>query len=187
MDSEILNRLKKLMKALGLSVAEGSYTMAELKAYTAALELAFSKMEEMHKSLFIDTAEGTGLALFLSMVGKSYTGSIEQARQAVIEQVTQNIGKFMLSDFESRLNTLFGGFLPPEYEVNGNVVTVKYVGVLDDTYMRYVSEFYNNDLPCFCMLSMDASGLPFFYLDSFELRWFELDALELPFYILESL
>ncbi len=64
MNSEIYLRLENLMKRLGFSVSDGSFTKAEMKAYAAAISLAEAKMSEVLKNIFISTAEGLGISMF---------------------------------------------------------------------------------------------------------------------------
>ncbi len=66
MNDEIYSRLEGLMKSLGLSVNNGSFTKAEMKAYAAGIGLAQEKMKKAMNNVFIDTADEQGTAMFLS-------------------------------------------------------------------------------------------------------------------------
>ena len=123
MNNEIYLRLEKLMKKLGFSVLDSSFTKAEMKAYAAAVSLAEEKMKNTLNNTFITTADHLGLSMFLSMIGETPASSSAKSKENVIAAVSDNRGFYSKSSFDSAVKELGSG---TSYKISGNVMDFNY-------------------------------------------------------------
>ena len=183
MNNEIYLRLEGLMKKLGFSVSDGSFTKAEMKAYAAAISLAETKMAETLKNTFISTAESPGLSLFLSMIGEKPASTNAASRENVISAVSDLRGFYTKSYFDNIVKSLGTG---SSYTVSGNVMDFSYKGNAYrprfDDYSKLITD-YN---PCTVVVNNE-SGLAFSKWDTAAFRWYENDRRNIPFITLDNI
>ncbi|MDE5605272.1 MAG: hypothetical protein K2I73_06805 [Eubacterium sp.] len=183
MNNEIYLRLERLMKRLGFSVSDSSYTKAEMKAYAAAVSLAEEKMKSILKNTFITTADHLGLSMFLSMIGETPASADSKSKENVISAVSDQRGFYTKAYFDKIVQSLGTG---SSYTVNGNVMDLKYAGntyrpTLDD-YSKLITD-YN---PCTVLVDNN-SGRAFSKWDYAAFRWFEIDKRNIPFSTLDTI
>ncbi len=183
MNNEIYLRLENLMKRLGLSVSDGSFTKAEMKAYAAAISLAEEKMTETVENIFIDTAGELGLSMFLSMIGENPASDDAESRNRVISAVTDKRELYTKSYYDSIVASIGTG---SSYTVSGNVMNFSYKGDLYrpcfDEYSKLLT-VYN---PCTVVIS-NGNGYTFASWDQADFRWYETDSRSIPFITLDSM
>ncbi|MDE5669885.1 MAG: YmfQ family protein [Eubacterium sp.] len=183
MNSEIYLRLEKLMKKLGFSVSDGSFTKAEMKAYAAAIDLAEAKMSEVLKNIFISTAEGLGLSMFLSMIGERPASDDAQSREMIISAVSDRRGLYTKSYFDSIIKTLGKD---SSYTISGNTMIFLYKGNLYrprfDEYSKLITA-YN---PC-TVVVCNKSGYTCSQWEEAAFRWYETDSRSIPFITLDNI
>lgn len=183
MNNEIYLRLENLMKRLGFSVSDGSFTKAEMKAYAAGISLADSKMAETLKNTFISTAESPGLSMFLSMIGEKPASTNAKSRENVISAVSDKRGIYSKSCFDEIVHLIGTG---SSYTVSGNIMDFLYEGnvyrpTLDD-YSKLIKD-YN---PCTVIVN-NKSGRAFSRWDNAAFRWYENDKRSIPFITLDTI
>lgn len=186
MNNEIYLRLEGLMKKLGLSVESGSFTKAEMMAYAAAVNLAEDKMKDTLKNIFIDTAGKTGTALFLSMVGEKPAASAEDSKNRVIDAVSDNIGIYTRSQFNSLVAGLGDTEESTTYTVSGNVMKLNYGGTANRPRFEDFSKQVNKHNPCTVVID-SGNGRTFGTWNSSLFKWFELDSLSIPFVTIDGM
>ncbi|MDE6111586.1 MAG: hypothetical protein K2F65_06700 [Eubacterium sp.] len=183
MNNEIYLRLEILMKKLGLSVSNGSFTKAEMKAYAAAIRLAELKMTETLKNIFISTADYSGLSMFLSMIGEKPASTDTASRNNVVSAVSDNRGFYTKSYFDDIVQSFGTG---SSYTVNGNTMDFSYKGSAYrprfDDYSKLITD-YN---PCTVIVNNN-SGFAFSKWDTAAFRWFENDVRNIPFITLDTI
>lgn len=182
MNSEIFSRLEGLMKSLSLSVEEGSYTRAEMRAYAVGIGLAAQALEEVLKNLFVDTASTGGLAMFLSLIGEKPAASQEESRRLITNVISTGRRALTKSEFDMNLKAM--GFT---YSVSGNEIRLSMQSVVTRKVLENIRKVVNDYVPCSSVLALVGNGRSFAEWDTLALRWFELDGLNLPFYIAERL
>lgn len=182
MNSEIFSRLEGLMKSLSLSVEEGSYTRAEMRAYAVGIGLAAQALEEVLKNLFVDTASTGGLAMFLSLIGEKPAASQEESRRLITNVISAGRRALTKSEFDMSLKAM--GFT---YSVSGNEIRLSMQSVVTRKVLENIRKVVNDYVPCSSVLTLVGNGRSFAEWDTLALRWFELDGLNLPFYIAERL
>lgn len=183
MNSEIYLRLENLMKRLGFSVSDGSFTKAEMKAYAAAISLAEAKMSEVLKNIFISTAEGLGISMFLSMISEQPASSNDKSRKNVISAVSDKIGFYSKSRFDDIVNSLGTG---SSYTVSGNIMDFSYEGALYRPCLDEYSKLISSHNPCTVLVD-NKMGYAFSIWDAAAFRWFEIDKRNIPFVTLENI
>lgn len=183
MNNESFSRLLGLMEKLGLSVESGTFNRAECAAYARAVCIACDEMESTMKNLFIDSAETQGLALFLSLIGRSPAETEEKSKELVIESVSEEFGTRRLSDFENALANLGNGF---GYEGNGCGLMIKRGEASGTEFAEKFSDFITDYAPGFSRVEIDGTSTDLGTREAANLRWFELDALNLPFSVLDN-
>ena len=173
------------MSKLGLSVDEGTFTNAEMKAYAAAISLADEKMTEILKNVFISTAENPGIAMFLSMIGENPVSSAAQSKLNIISAVSDNRSIYTRSKYDSIVKAI-GTANQSSYTVSGNIMDFAYGGNVNrprfDDYSRLITD-YN---PCTVVINNN-SGRTFSSLDTAAFRWFEIDRRSIPFETLDNM
>lgn len=183
MNNAIYFRLESLMKKLGFSVSDGSFTKAEMKAYAAAISLAETKMAETLKNVFIDTADNFGLSMFLSMIGEKNASTDSESRKNIISAVSDKRGFYTKSYFESIIKTLG---TTTKYIVGGNVMDFSYEGNLYrprfDDYSKLLTD-YN---PCTAVLN-NKKGREWSSWDDASFRWYEINKFNIPFLTLDNM
>lgn len=182
MNSEIFSRLEGLMKSLALSVEEGSYTRAEMKAYAAGIELATQELEAVLKNLFADTASTGGLAMFLSLIGEKPAASQEASRRLITNAISAGRRALTKSEFDEILSSMGCA-----YSVSGNEIFLELNSSFSRELLETVMKLIRDHVPCSSVLSPVGNGRRFDDWDNLALRWFELDGLNMPFYIAERL
>lgn len=183
MNNEIYSRLENLMKCLHMSVEQGAYTRAEMKAYAAGIALAQEKMESVFKNLFIDSATDQGLSMFLSMIGENPSETQEASRQKIIDTVSSNKEIFSLSEF----NEIVSSYGDITYDVYGNVVEFSFGIPFGREMLEILAKLASDIVPCTSIVCADGKGRSFKELEALALRWYEIDGFGLSFYALETL
>ncbi|MDE6659775.1 MAG: hypothetical protein K2K01_06650 [Eubacterium sp.] len=183
MNNEIYLRLEKLMKKLGFSMLNGSFTKAEMKAYAAAVSLAEEKMKNTLKNTFITTADNLGLSMFLSMIGETPASASSKSKENVISAVSDQRGFYAKSYFDNMVHSLGTN---SSYTVSGNVMDFKYAGntnrpMLDD-YSKLITD-YN---PCTVLVD-NKGGRTFSVWEAAGFRWFEIDKRNIPFSTIDTI
>lgn len=166
-----------------MNTEKGSYTMAEMKAYAAGLGLAAEALEGVFKNLFVDSASGLGLAMFLSMVGEKPAATPEGSRQRIIDSVSQPREIISKSAFDESVSDLFG----TTYTVFGNVLVFHFRFIFSRITLDMLSKLIADIVPCTSIVSTDGKGQSFGAWGNLNLRWYELDGFEIPFYALDTL
>ena len=183
MSSEIFDRLEGLMRSLNLSVEEGTYTRAEMKAYSAGIELAAQSFDELLKNLFVDTASAKGLAMFLSLIGEKPAASFEKSRSIITDVISAGTRLFAKSEYDSKIAAL-GRFT---YSVSGNEIRLNFNSAFNRLIFEIIAELIRDYTPCSSVIDVVSTGHKFSAWDGLGMRWFELDGYELPFYIIDKL
>lgn len=186
MSSSIFARLEALIKKLGLSAEAGTFTRAELKAYAAGISLAEKAIENALKNVFIDTADNTGLALFLSMISEKPKQTEELSKSAVIDAVS-DVGAIYAKDkFDSYLRIMLSCG-PTPYVINGNSMDFNYIGIKNKGMLEEYSKLINDFNPCTVYVDNNGTGLHFYEWNIANLRWFEIDSFSVPFLTIEKI
>lgn len=183
MSSEIFNRLEGLMKSLALSVEKGSYTRAEMKAYSAGIELAAEKLEEVFKNLFVDTASATGIAMFLSLLCENPAATEDESRKIITDLVSAGRRIFPKSEFDKMVSSL--GKIT--YEVSGNEIRLSLGTAFNRQVFEAITKLIRDFSPSSSIVDSVSAGHSFSQWESLGLHWFELDSYEMPFYIIEKI
>lgn len=185
MNNEIYLRLESLMKKLGFSVSNGSFTKAEMKAYAAAISLAESKMNAILKNTFISTADTSGLSMFLSMVGEKPASNASESKALVVSAVSDQVEIYPRSGFNKVIQAIGIGN-KMFYMIDGNVINLYYSGdayrALPDDYSKIITDY----LPCTILIDNEI-GHAFSEWDKAGYRWFEIDKRNIPFVTLENI
>ena len=182
MNNEIFNRLVRLMQSLMLSVEKGSYTRAEMKAYSAGIELAAQRLEDILKNLFADTADLSGLAMFLSLIGEKPAATQKESRRIITEAISAGRKVHTRSDFDKRLSSM-----GCSYSRSGNEIRLTFKSGFGRSVLETISKFIKDYAPSTSMISPTGSGRGFSEWDALEMHWFEIDNLNIPFTIAEKL
>lgn len=182
MNNEIFDRLERLMKSLMLSVEEGSYTRAEMKAYSAGIALAAQKLEDIFNNLFADTASVSGLAMFLSLIGEKPAASQEASRRLITSAISAGRKALTGSEFDKILSSM-----GCTYSVSGNEILLKLNSSFNRNVLDMIIKLIRDYVPCSSVLTTAGNGRTFAEWDSLALHWFELDSINLPFSIIEKL
>ena len=182
MNNEIFNRLESLMKSLMLSVEKGSYTRAEMKAYSAGIELAAQRFEEVLKNLFVDTADISGLAMFLSLIGEKPASSQEESRRMITNAISAGRSALKKSEFDKIISSM--GYT---YSVSGNEIKAAFGASFSRTVLESIAKLIRDYVPSSSVLAPNGSGRSFSEWGKLALRWFEIDAINLPFCVTEKL
>ena len=183
MNNEILGRLERLMKSLNLTTEKGSYTEAEMKAYAAGLSLAAEALESTFNNLFVDSASGLGIAMFLSMVGEKPAKTEEESRQMIIDTASLPREIYSKSEFDKDISMLFG----MKYTVLGNNLVFKFNIVFSRITLELLSKLTVDIVPCTSIVCAGGSGQKFGAWGNLDFHWYELDSYELSFYALDTL
>lgn len=182
MNSEIFNRLEDLMKSLMLSVEEGSYTRAEMKAYSAGIELAAQRLEDVLKNLFADTADLSGLSMFLSLIGEKPAASEEKSRRIIIEAISAGRKAHTKSEFDKLLSSV-----NCTYSVSGNEIKPVFGSGFSRSVLEAIAKIIKDHVPSSSIVYPAGSGRSFSEWDGLGMHWFEIDSLNIPFIIAEKL
>lgn len=182
MNSEIFSRLESLMKNLSFSVEQGSFTRAEMKAYAAGIELASRKLKDVMKNLFADTADTSGLAMFLSLIGEKPAASQEESRRLIAEAISAGRRAHTKREFDNFLSSC--GLI---YLFSGNELLIGSKSSFSKDMFYIIVKLINDYTPCTSVIVPNWKGLKFDEWDGFLFHWFELDGLNLPFNILDTL
>ena len=85
--TEIMERMRKVLRDTGLYSGEGKIMAAELAAYGAGLSILFDAIDALRHNMFIGTADAAGLAAFerLFRITPS-TDSVENRRAMLLER-----------------------------------------------------------------------------------------------------
>ena len=85
--TEIMERMRKVLRDTGLYSGEGKIMAAELAAYGAGLSILFDAIDALRRNMFIGTADAAGLAAFerLFRITPS-TDSVENRRAMLLER-----------------------------------------------------------------------------------------------------
>ena len=183
MNNEIYLRLEKLMKKLGFSMLNGSFTKAEMKAYAAAVSLAEEKMKNTLKNTFIGTADDLGISMFLSMIGETPASTSSKSKENVISAVSDQRGFYTKSYFDSVVQSLGTG---STYTVSGSVMDLQYAGNTNRPMLDDYSKLITDCNPCIVLVD-NKSGRAFSKWDSASFRWFEIDKRNIPFSTLDTI
>lgn len=183
MSNEIFSRLESLMKSLKLSVEEGSYTRAEMKAYSAGIELAADKLEELLQNLFVDTASAKGLAMFLSLIGEKPAASPEESRRVITDLISAGRRLYTKSEFDKVIASMG----PITYNVYGNEIRLDLGSAFSRQIFEGITKLIRDYSPSSSVIDIVSAGHTFADWDGLGMRWFELDSYELPFYIIDKL
>lgn len=183
MNNEIYLRLENLMKKLGLSTSDGSFTKAEMKAYAAAISLAEAKMTETLKNVFVGTADNYGLSMFLSMIGEKPASTDSKSRENIISAVSDKREFYTKTYFDNVVKSLGSG---SAYTISKNVMNLNYSGNTNrpefDDYSKLITD-YN---PAAVIVD-NKSGRAFSKWDSASFRWFETNQRNIPFLTLDNI
>lgn len=182
MNSEIYARLEKLMKGLGFSVENGSFTKAEMQAYAAGIALVQKNMEKAMNNIFIDSADAEGIAMFLSMVNEKPAADAPASKSLVINAVSDNASIYSKTYFDSV--TRADG--KASYTMSGNMMDYNCTLADGRKQLEAYSKQINDINPCTVAVN-NYAGRSFGRWDSDALRWFELDRLEIPFITLDTI
>ena len=182
MSNEIFGRLESLMKSLMLSVESGSYARAEMKAYAAGLELAANKLDDVLKNFFADTADVSGLAMFLSLIGEKPAASQDESRRLITNAISAGRKALTKSEFDKIVSAT-----GCTYSVSGNEIRLKLGSAFNKSVLEMIVKLIKDHVPCSSALVPSGSGKSFSKWDGLGLRWFELDSLNMPFCIAEKL
>ncbi len=184
MNSNIYNRLLKLFNSLGITVLDKTVQSAEIKGYSAGIEVADRVMNETYQNMFIDTANDNGLAMYLNLINQTKKATIDETRKAIIDAVSDTKGFISRSEFDKALADLGSSC---KYTVSNGVMTISCTEVFDEKFIKKIGLFIRNYAPAFLQIKFDGSGLSFEEWEKFYIRWFEIDNNELPFSVIDTL
>lgn len=182
MNNEIYARLEKLMKSLGFSVENGSFTKAEMKAYAAGISIVQESMKKAMNNIFIDSADMQGTAMFLSMVNEKPAADAQTSKNLVIHAVSDNPCIYSKTYFDSVIQA--DG--KASYTMSDNIMDFNCTLADCRKQLEAYSKQINDINPCTVVINNNA-GRSFDVWNSAALRWFELDRLEIPFITLDTM
>lgn len=184
MNNEIYNRLLKLFKTLGFSPTDKSVLNAEIKGYAAGISFAENIMNDVYSNLFIDTANDTGLSMYLGLVDKEKQNTTEETRKIIIDAFCNNNGVISANEFKNAVLTLGSGC---KYNCANGILTISNADMIDRAFFEKLKYFIDNYAPTHLLLKFDGNGMTFQLFDDLFLRWRKIDEFNIPFSVIDTL
>lgn len=184
MNNEIYNRLLKLFNELGISALDKTVENAELKGYSAGIELADKVMNETYQNMFIDTANDSGISMYLNLINETKQATIDETRKIIIDAISDTRGFISRDEFDKAVTDLGSSC---KYTVSDGVITISSAEVLDEKFLNKISYFIKNYVPAFLQIKFDGNGLTFEQWEKLILMWCKIDNSEFPFSVIDTL
>ncbi len=185
MNNEIFSRIIKLFSTLGIDVSKGTDGRGEAAALSAGFGLISGLLDDMLNNIFVQTADGEGLKMLLSLINECHTDDIESDRQLILNRLSKGWGYLDYDEFVDVLSTV-GPFA--ECDINGTYIYltgVAYPASVDS--MLDAGRFIKEYMPAVCTPSLAGDGIRYEYFDWLDMPWFQLDEVNLPFNLLDEM
>lgn len=184
MNSVIYDRLLNLFKNLGISVLDKSIQKAEIKGYAAGIELADKIMNDTYLNMFIDTANDTGLSMYLNLIDRKSEKTTEETRNAIITAFSDTKGFLKTGEFEKAIFDLGSSC---DYTVENGVLLISSSEVFNKEFLEKISYFFKNYAPVLFKMEFDGNGIPFDNWEALNINWYKFDSYNLPFSVIDTL
>lgn len=185
MNNTVFERISQLFSHLGIDVSAGSTGAGEARAYAAGFDLVNSAFDSVFKNIYIQTAEDTGLRMFLSLIDERYEEDIEESRMRVTERFMKDGAFLSYDEFETQFRQI-----APDAEIvfADNLIAIRgFVNPVSPENLIRAGKFLKKYAPVFSMIYLAGGGLSYESFDNLEMRWFELDEVNMPFHMLDGL
>lgn len=147
---------KKLTATKIYKVNPGGRNYAELKAFGAGLDLLFSRLDEMLREYFVDTAQSYGLTERERFTGAVRDDLTTQKRRELIKIREQTNEGFCTPQAFNKILTGYGlnSFEIVENPAE-NALTVKIHDTLSETNKAWVEKMIENDFPAHLEITVE--------------------------------
>lgn len=183
--TEIMERMRKVLRDTGLYSGEGKIMAAELAAYGAGLSILFDAIDALRRNMFIGTADAAGLAAFerLFRITPS-TDSVENRRAMLLERGSVTTADHTRAALEAQL--LAAGIRGNIVERFGDGIYVnvhEVLGISETAAAAEAADFLPAHLPCTLDFgqntwdAVDARDMTFAQMDLKNRTWDEIDAM----------
>lgn len=183
--TEIMERMRKVLRDIGLYSGEGKIMAAELAAYGAGLSILFDAIDALRRNMFIGTADAAGLAAFerLFRITPS-TDSVENRRAMLFERGSITAADHTRAALEAQL--LAAGIRGNIVERFGDGIYVnvhEVLGISETAAAAEAADFLPAHLPCTLDFgrntwdAVDARDMTFAQMDLKNRTWDEIDAM----------
>lgn len=185
MNNTVFGRISKLFSQLGINMTSGSENTGEARAYAAGFELVNTAFDNVFKNIYIQTADDTGLRMFLSLIDEKPQEDIEESRMKVMDRFMKDGAFLDYDEFEEQFNQI-----APEadFMLSGNFILISdFVKPVTPENLIRAGRFLKKYAPALSFVYLTGRGLSFESYDNLEMRWFELDEVNMPFHMLDGL
>ena len=180
--TDILKRIIKLAKMLGINVAPFSQEIAELKGYAAGLEMIFDDMTLLEQQTYPLTATGNALSLVCNQFGIDGNLSVENKYMMISNGYKQVFGDYVNGALAKELKKYNVRCIGSDGKMILSALTYRNSGIIEN-----MGRIFRNHLSPSTVVVMDGSGLDFDYWDNTTYLFDDYDRLNIPFYILDKL
>lgn len=181
MSNNVYERLKALIQDLGFTFAEGGITKAEIKAYSAGIELVRSILDKSINSLMLDSDDKTSFAHYCKMLSVN-----DESRnlQELKKHIRTRMGERYSFSTADELQTAFAELGSGSYEISNGAITISGVELEG---IEKIGEFIKGYVPFCTTIFYEGSGMTFDEWDAVSKCWDEYDRLSLPFNVIDKL
>lgn len=185
MNDTVFGRISKLFSQLGINMTSGSEDTGEVRAYAAGFELVNTAFDNIFKNIYVQTADDTGLRMFLSLIDEKPQEDIEESRMKVMNRFMRDGAFLDYYEFEEQFNQISPD---ADFMLSGNFILISdFVKPVTPENLIRAGRFLKKYAPALSFVYLTGSGLSYESFDSLEMRWFELDEVNMPFHLLDGL
>lgn len=185
MNNTVFGRISKLFSELGIDVSVGSDGAGEARAYAAGFDLVNAAFDSVFKNIYVQTADDTGLRMFLSLIDEKAEEDPEDSRTKIFNRFWQDGAFLDYDEFEEQFNQI-----APEadFMLSGNFILISdFIKPVTPENLIRAGRFLKKYAPALSLVYLTGRGLSFESYDNLEMRWFELDEVNMPFHMLDGL
>lgn len=170
---------------LGIDTGSGTEGRGEAAAISAGFGLISELLDDMLNNIFVQTADGEGLKMLLSLINKGHSSDAEADRKLILNRFSKGWGYPDYDEFVKNLSRI-GPFA--ECDINGTYIYITGAAcpALADS-MLEAGSFIKEYMPAVCTPSFAGNGIRYEYFDWLDMPWFQLDEVNLPFYLLDEM
>ena len=184
MDSIIFLRLCSLFRKLGIDVYGNKLEMAELRGYSAALELIDENMYQNYHDAFVQTADKRGFGMFLNLIDETMQNTHYETIEAIIASITGRNKLLSKSDFDLAVKEFDESSF---YEIVDNIFVLSIRAVKDKKYLKRLKHFIENYAPAYLLMRLNGNGLSFASWEALKMKWCDFNSNNLAFSVLDTL
>lgn len=183
MANNVLSRLTGLFEMLGADTDESGYDMAELKAYAAAVEMAYDYLDGIASACNVNTSSGLALSLYCELFGIDGSLTDDEKRNMIKQRFAESLKLPLHNELEHAFNQLncideiisIGFFYSLTFDGN------------DAADVYALSRICRDLLPPCTIVSADGFNADFDFWDNTQLLFEDYDGLRLNFNMLDNL